>query len=290
MDNFSERLEQELDQVEMLPTLPSVVLALEQALYDEKTSAEDVAQIMAQDPSLTAKVLQVANSAYYGSVSGEITSVSHAVARLGFREVSRVFTSLAVIQTFANVGEHFDHRQFWKHSLTTAIATRLLKAASPDKHAFNEEEAYVAGILHDIGALMFDQLFPDILRQIHTVADEKAVPYAQAEMVVLKVDHGDVGAALLERWQLPKPIIDAVRYHHRPGMAPPEHRALAEDVHIADAICTSMGIGEGGDGIGKGFNDGAWHDLGMSSDEIPSLVEKIIEETSRCETFLSLAD
>jgi HD-like signal output (HDOD) protein len=289
MATFRERLEQVFERVEDLPTLPSVVLELERALRNDETGAEDVARIMAEDPSLTATVLRVANSAFYGSAAGATTSVANAVARLGFREVSRLCTSLAVIRTFEGVGEHLAHRDFWKHSLVAGIATRVLKRCSGEANPFSEDEAYVSGLLHDVGTLVLDQYFPDVFLQIQALAEEKCMPRADAETFILKIDHGGIGALLLERWNLPESIIQAVSWHHGPGDARPEHRVLAQAVHLTEFICTGLGIGDGGDGSTEGFSAGAWHDLSLAVDDIPDIIAQVTEEASRCETLLTLS-
>ena len=288
MGTFRERLNELFERVEDLPTLPSVVLELERALRDDATGAEDVARVMAQDPSLTATVLRVANSAFYGAAAGTITSVPNAVARLGFREVSRLCTSLAVIRTFEGVGRHLAHAEFWKHSLVAGIATRVIKKCSGEAHPFSEDEAYVSGLLHDVGTLVLDQYFPEVFLQIRTLAEEKSLAGATAERAILKIDHGGIGALLLERWNFPQSIIQAVGWHHTPGDAAPEHRGLAQAVHLTEFICTDLGIGDGGDGGTEGFSDGAWHDLALSVDAIPDIIAQVTEEASRCDALLAL--
>ena len=289
MATFRERLDQVFERVADLPTLPAVVLELERALHDDETGAEDVARIMEEDPSLTATTLRVANSAFYGAAAGTITSVQSAVARLGFREVSRLCTSLAVIRTFEGVGQHLNHPDFWKHSIVAAIATRILKKSSGEANPFSEDEAYVSGLLHDVGTLVLDQFFPDVFRQIQALAEEKGVPRAEAEAFILKIDHGGIGALLLDRWSLPDSIIQAVAWHHTPGNARPEHRALTQAVHLTEFICTDLGIGDGGDGGTEGFSEGAWHDLALPVDDIPDIIAQVTEEASRCESLLTLA-
>lgn len=286
---FLDKLEDELTQVEDLPTLPDIVLRIEQALSDDSSSANDVAKIMAEDPSLTSKVLRLANSVYYGPVSGPISSVSHAVARLGYREMRRLCTTLAVIRTFEGMGRQMDHRQFWKHSLTAAIAARLIRQLSDCVQEFGEDEVYVAGLLHDVGALVLDQFFPPLFREVRGTADENNMPYADAERNALGVDHGQIGGCLLKRWNLPETVVEAVTWHHQPAEADPDIKPLVQATHLADFICTCLGIGEMAAGATSNVCQGTWSDLKISVDYVPGIIEHVSKEARRTETFLALS-
>ncbi|MCK4547539.1 MAG: HDOD domain-containing protein [Candidatus Eisenbacteria sp.] len=285
---FRDRLESELGRVGDLPTLPAVVTSLERALSDQSSDASDVARIISQDPSLAANILRVANSAFYAGAAGTITSIAGAVARLGFSETRSLCVTIAVVRSFGHIGQHMDHRQFWKHSIVAAVATRVIAGFCNMAGAFSQDDAYVAGLLHDIGALVLDQYFPDDFQDIRAMADEHCVPYAVAEYEVLQVDHGEIGGYLLRRWNLPESIVRAVSYHHQPFRAGIDHRPLVQTVHLADAMCTSLGIGDGADGVPAGFSNGAWYDLDLSVEHLPDLLELITREAGRCSTLVSM--
>ncbi len=168
------------------------------------------------------------------------------------------------------------------------VATRVLKTFGGDAHEFSEDEAYVAGLLHDVGGLVLDQYLPRVLEQVQAVAREKGLPASEAETLVLRMDHGEIGAHLLRRWNLPESIVVAVEFHHQPENAPSEGRTLAQAVHLSDFVCTCLGLGDGGDGFTKGFSESAWHDLGLSVESIPKVMERAIEEATRCESLLTL--
>ncbi len=287
MGDFQEFLEQQLDAINALPTLSEVVLEIQRALKDEDSDAQTIAQIVTQDPSLTANLLQLANSVYYGARSDAISSIQLAIARLGLRETGRILMTLAIIKTFDHIGETLDYKRFWKHSLIAAITTRIIKKFCARKNAFSDDDAYVAGLLHDIGSLILDQFFPEQFQNIHAYALEHSLSIAEAEWALLGMDHGIFGAKLLGRWRLPENIVAAVAHHHYPGNAKPAFRALAQAVHLADSICTLLDIGDGGDGHIKGFSEGAWHDLGLTANDIPDIIQQIAAEADRCDAFLS---
>lgn len=288
VEAFPAKLENELGRVEDLPTLPSVVAAVEEAIRSRESSAEDIAEIIAEDPSITSNILRVANSAYYAGSVGRISSVSAAVARLGYEETRRLCTTVAVIRTFGPMGQHLDHRQFWKHSIVAAIATRVIGSYCTPAPPFGEDEAWVAGLLHDIGALVLDQYFPDLFLEIRQVADEQCRPYAEAELSVLKIDHGQIGGRLLDRWNLPPSVVAAIALHHQPSCAEVETRPLVQAVHLADSICTALGIGDGADGIPAAFCNSAWYDLSLPVNHMPDIIERVTAEASRCDSLISL--
>jgi len=286
---FRDMLEEELNRVEDLPVFPPVLGRLTQALASEKTGAEDVAQILAQDPALTARLLRVANSVYYAATTAGVSSVTHAVARLGFREISRLFTALTVIRTFDQMGRHLDHDQFWKHSLTAGITTRVIKRYCGAADPFSEDDAYVAGLLHDIGVLVLDQHFPALYVEVNAVARRECISRADAERLVLGIDHGEIAGQLFRRWRIPSPVAQAVTWHHQPGQAEPGCRTLVAVVHLADSICGGLGVGDAGSGACSGFSDVAWHVLGLSVDDLPAIIREVAEEAARSETLVALA-
>ena len=299
MGTFRDRLERALNRVGDLPVLPSALHRLRQALSDEKTSAHDVARVMEQDPSLTAKVLRVANSIYYAGTTGTVTSVKSAVARLGFSEVNRLFTTLAVIRTFDHMGSHLDHNQFWKHSLTAAITTRVIRRHCGTSDTFSEDDAYVAGLLHDIGLVILDQYFPALFVEVSVAAYRRCISRADAECRILGIGHGEIGGSLLRRWRIRASVAEAVTWHHQPEKAEPKHRTLVEVVRVADFVCTSLGIGDAadgipegssdaGDGIPEGLSDVAWHDLGLSADDFSAIVQETAGEAVRSEVLVAL--
>lgn len=287
MTSFRETVEHELEKIDDLPTLPSVLVSLDKALLAEDTSAADVGRIITDDPSLTSRILRVANSAYYGASAGPITSVTNAVARIGFRDVRDLVTSFAVIETFNGVGTHLDHRAFWKHCLGTGIAARVIQRHSGHDGPFDEDEAYLSGLLHDVGTLILDQFFPEVFIQVRQIAEERGLPCSETEQKLLKIDHGEIGGWLLRRWNLPAAVVEAVTWHHQPAKATPECQPLVEVTHLADFICTDLGIGDGSDGLTRGFKDAAWHNLALEIEDIPAIIDQVLEEAGRCDSLLS---
>ncbi len=287
MPTIREALLARLDSIAQLPTMPQVLLSLEQALQDPNSAAMHIATIVREDPSLTASVLRVANSVIYrGRFASNTASVRQAVSRLGFREISRICTSVVLIRTFSDFGRGIDHGEFWMHSLSVATAVRVFGEYTSWPQLLPsswEEDAFVAGLLHDVGMLVMDQYFPEQFNLIRERAEEKGIPLAKAEERVLGIHHGEIGGILLENWSLPRRVTEAVRWHHDPDLASEANRTIAQMVHLADFVCVNQSIGSTLEGLYDGFSEGAWHDLGLSIDQVPRILEDVKEEAEKSE-------
>lgn len=239
MGEFEHKMIGLLRAVTDLPTLPNIALDLLRALQDESYGASQVAMIIEEDVSLTANVLKLANSAYYGA-GGTIVSVRDAVVRLGMRMISRLATSLAIIDTFKKESRRLDHKQFWEHSLTVAYSAQALVERTEMTNPFTQDAAFVGGLLHDVGVLILDQYFPEELERVLDAIDPETGSLADAELALLGTDHGAVGAYLLDIWNLPEGIAESVRFHHRPGEAPEEFRIHAFTIFLADQAAKKL--------------------------------------------------
>lgn len=288
MTSFKDRFQERLAQIENLPTLPAVVFDVGNALEDENNGAEEVSLIIEEDPSITANILHVVNSVYYGATSGTISSVQDAVARLGFGETRRLIMTLGVLRSFAGFGKGLDAALFWKHSLLTGFAAKRLHAFSQPGVQFSASEANVAGLLHDIGKLIMDQHFPEEFSLVQDTAEELQRPVYEVEERALGMDHGEIGGTVLQAWNLPSSVVEAVRWHHKIGCCPDENRPLAEAVHLADIVCNALAV----DGAKQDALDNLvapkLEKLKLSTDHMQELIEQIATEAESCSVLLSI--
>ena len=243
MPSFIERLRDILESGQNLPTLPEVVLLLHSAIDDEMVDVGAVAGIIERDPALTARLLRVANSAYYYRGGDPIGSVPVAVGRLGLGQVRALCLALGVVRAFGNGGRALDYRAFWAHSAAVGMTANQLWALSISPGPISGDDIYAAGLMHDIGILVLDQHFPAELRAARAIVEKEGIQLWRAEESVLGMDHGEVGALLLGRWKLPAPTCTAVSYHHHPDTPVEAHRAAARCLHAAEAVCSGFGLG-----------------------------------------------
>lgn len=235
VENFPELYENEFSSIEDLPTLPEILWELQGAIQNPLNGSQEIAIIIEKDPSLAVNVLRLANSAFFGA-GEKFLSIKDAVTRVGLKEIERLARTVLVIDTFSNVAMAMDHALFWKHSLQVAAIAEFLADRNSDRCSMIPEEAYTAGLLHDVGKLLLDQFFPEAFEKVCAYKDLIASTDAEAEKFVLGIDHGEVGAGLMEFWSLEGNIIDSVRWHHAPDSAEDGQKVDAELIRFADAI------------------------------------------------------
>lgn len=225
-------LEAILSQVDNLPELPQVATKVLQLLGDPTSSSLDLARVIASDQALTAKVLRLANSAYYG-VSRRVTTVNDAVTLLGFSALKSLILIAtaygAVSQSL--IGYGLKAGELWLHSLLIA---ELSKQLTQRARTAQPEEAFTAGLLHDIGKVALNQLaLPEVYRALRLV-EQQGLPLHEAEDRILGFHHGTVGACLAEKWNLPAILCEAIGQHHTPSLAAPA--LLPSTVALANAL------------------------------------------------------
>ncbi len=201
-----------LDRVDDLPPLPAVAAKVMGMAEDDRTSAMDLAQVLATDQALTAKLIRISNSAYYG-FARRISTVREAVVMLGFKQVRQVAVGASMMNTFkrSGVDDGFDLDLFWGHSVGVAVAAEALARKTLGA---KPEDAFTAGILHDIGRLVLRQVLPQEFSQAISIARTGEISLHDAELEVTGYAHDEIGQALGERWKFPGHLVDAVRCHH----------------------------------------------------------------------------
>lgn len=237
------RLQQIISRGDDLPTLPGIVLQLHRVLDDPNAGAAQVARLIEQDPALTTRLLRIANSATFGSAGAPLTSVQAAVKRMGLNQVRSVCLVMAVVKAFAHRRARFDHEAFWSHCATVAGLASRLWARVGDTRAITPEDAYIVGLLHDVGLLILDQYFPEEFAALLESREDPDAPIGALEEAHLGIDHGAVASLLIERWSLPSFVADAVFHHNQPGAAPPEVARLATVLAAAEAMCWQLDLG-----------------------------------------------
>lgn len=232
-----EKLESLIEEVVDLHTLPVIVLEADRLMRDPRTSAQQVADLLSRDPALAGRILRLVNSPIYG-FQKRIGNLTQAIVILGFQTVKNLMLTVSVIESFRTGGSQgFDYPRFWAHSVGCAIAAGEIARLANAPHA---EEAYIAGLLHDVGKLVVGQHLPELWE---TIAGHMAagMPETEAEVEVLGRDHSDIGGMLARAWSLPPSLVDAIRDHHHPGESGAEVSA-ADVVHLADILVTALGI------------------------------------------------
>lgn len=220
-----------------LPSLPTVAMQLVQMSRNSQASATDIAQILQQDPALTAKVLQMVNSAMYG-MTRKISSLNQAVVVLGQRAVKVLALSFSLVDTIHQAkSDQLDYQAFWRRSLTTAVAARLLSRAVAPRQS---EESFISGLLADIGIVAAFACAREMYQPVYACHISERQPLAQIESAQLGVTHAAMSQAMLRTWNLPEDLCVAVGAHHGEGLealSGPQSE-LARIVFVGSAIAT----------------------------------------------------
>ncbi|MBL9078175.1 MAG: HDOD domain-containing protein [Planctomycetes bacterium] len=225
-----------------LPTMPEVLLKLNEVIGNSDASAADVAKVVSKDPAVSTNILRIVNSAYYG-LQVRVSSVSLAVSVMGFNMTKKVALKAAVFSAFGKRREkiqHFDPLAFWKHAIYTGTAARTLAQSAPAFADVHPEDIYIAGLLHDIGKIiLMEKAAPRYLAMLRRAVQEKR-PETEIEVEDFGFTHADVGSVLAIKWSLPEDLAIAIRYHHSPSRDP-FHRSLSSLIHLADQLAWRAG-------------------------------------------------
>lgn len=237
---------QKISDIRELPTLPEIMMRVQALINSEEGSAGMLARIMEQDPSLSAKILKVANSSYYGGANQRISSLQLALARIGFNEVRNIVTAITLIKQFSRKSNLLDYKVFWRHSLTAAYLNQKIAARAREKLSADlAQVCFLAGLMHDIGILVYDQFFHTEFEDIisFALAGEKSFLAAEAA-IAGKESHPTVGAALLELWKIDARVISGVRFHHQGWEKSSEiHRLVAGATHVTEYVLCNCALG-----------------------------------------------
>jgi len=233
-------IQSQLARCPSLPSLGSINKALQGLLLMEQRYTAQIAEIIRRDPSLTARLLRLVNSVYYG-LTTPVNTIEEAVFYLGVREIRQLVVVTPVIEDFQRLTRQCDFpwREFWQHCIGTALMTREIVTAV---QLPGDESDYVAGLIHDIGKLVMAWSFPDHFAEIHRRALQTKGDLIEIENEILGMDHAELGALYLERHRLPEIMIKTARFHHHPEKAEGSERLVAT-VQIADLMLRSENMG-----------------------------------------------
>lgn len=239
-----ERMRNIVDRTTQLTPLKAVATKAIQMAQDERTHTSDLASVISADQALTAKILRLANSPYYG-YARRISNVNEAVILLGMRTVRSVAISSAIIEAFRlpeYIGE-FSTDLFWAHSVTVGLVSEIF---AKETKVCRPDDAFTAGVLHDVGKLATIIADPDAFTEVVDLVNRRRLSFCEAELEVIGVDHAQVGAELVTGWKFPEPLVEAIRGHH-PPLPVTRITSLGDIVALANFACNRSGMSCGFD-------------------------------------------
>ncbi|MCA9242840.1 MAG: HDOD domain-containing protein [Phycisphaerales bacterium] len=274
-------LQKALARVNEISSLPEITTRIVEVVEDPKSTAQDMHEIVKNDPALATKILKVVNSAFYGLPS-QIGSLDRAIVMLGLSAVKNIALAASLSRLFrpGSISERFSARDLWEHCIAVGVTSRLIA----DKALGNgqAEEAFVAGLVHDIGLLVEYQLFPDQLKQVADRCEQNPQDFLQAENEIIGADHQQFGAAIAAKWKFPTTLRYVIAYHHNPMKLKAEFRKIVAIVSISDIICCQNEIGFFLTSQSSDVTDELMAAAGTNEADIGSVMETLperIEET-----------
>lgn len=255
-----------------LSSFPDIYFQINEVLQSPRSSASHIADVVSKDTSLTAKLLKLVNSAFYGFPS-KIDTISRAIAILGTNELTTLALGISVLEYFKDIPDSLvDMKGFWVHSIACGVLARILAST---KVGLSEERFFVAGLIHDVGRLVMFKRLPFASTQAMLLSRSTRTPLREAEQEILGFDHAAVSGALLKTWKFPATLELPVRHHHAPAKAMnPLEPAI---IHVADVLAIAMQYGSSGSIYVPPLQEQAWETLGKG----PAILAQAMAQADR---------
>jgi HD-like signal output (HDOD) protein len=280
-----------LKRVTTIGTLPEVTVRIIQTVEDPRSSAGQLNEIVAHDPALVARILRVVNSSFYG-LPGQIGTVERAIVLLGLNGVRNLALASSLGHLFRGLKlcEPFTARDLWKHCISVGVACRIL--AQQIKLPV-VDEAFLGGMIHDVGILVHLQLWPEKIRTVCETARERAKAgdfsetFCQLEQRIIGVDHEHLGRALCHQWHFPQSCQRVAGYHHHPESLNRDDCLLVGLVHVADTVCCQKAIGFNLTATGQTIGELELQSLGLNHETVEQVLADLPAQTDAAFSVLS---
>ena len=284
-----EDLKAKIQNIIQLPALPSHAMEIINMVEDPNVTASALGNVVSKDQVLTAKVLKIANSPFYG-FSKRIATIDFAIIVLGFDTLKEVVMSISLISSLnKKLAKEFNSIEFWNHSISCGVISRAL-ARNYGYRVIGE--VFIAGLLHDIGILIVNQYFYKEYKEILKLIFDENLTLLQAEENIFGTTHAEIGSWLAEKWNFPEQLVDSIAYHHNPTNSS-KFREIVSIIHKADFLCQKYKIGNfdleeslavSTDSSGLPL----YQDIDMSEDFILNFKQVILDEIEQSKQFFTI--
>ena len=266
------KIEKIIDSIDKLPALPIIYTRLSNLLARPNSTIRMIANVIAEDQTIAAKVLKLVNSAFYGFPK-KIASLQRAVVILGLMEIKNLVLATSIWKTFDHFksGDGLSMKSFWQHSVACALSAKVLAEAAYLK---NPESVFTGGLLHDIGKLIHAIYLPQEFSNVISDIEATGSPMVEVEKKILGLNHTETGRMLAERWGFPEETVNIIAKHHVGDDCFGLTKEIAA-VHIGNILCIAFGLGSGGERRVPEVNPEAWKILGLRISDLESVSTRI---------------
>ena len=280
--NNIESIIKKIDGLKPIPQVASKVMSIAE---DPESSMSDLSEVIIYDTAVTANLLKVANSAYFG-LSEKVDSVHQAIVLMGMDQVSNLVLLSAGSENLKDAQEGYDLEtgELWKYSVSSALIAREL---AEEKGAKETHLIFTAALIKDIGKTILNQYVKDSFDNINALVTEQNYTFREAEKEVIGIDHAELGGRVAENWNFSPMMVEIIRNHHLP-----QESSISEFessiVYMADTICMMMGIGVGSDGLAYRFHQKVVERLGLTEKDFQQIIAGFGEKLPQVETMMNI--
>ena len=265
-----------------LPETPEILIAFNKVLENPMASVDDIADVVNKSPSLAALLLKIANSAFYGFPT-RIDTISRAVSLIGTREISSLVMGISTMRLFRQIpGDLVDMAAFLRHSLACGLLARILAA---QKNLYHTERLFVAGLLHDIGRLVWFVYFSEQAKLLLNLAQKTGRCLYDIEKVCLGISHEQIAEQLFAKWDFPVSLKNSVVFHHTPSQSFDQMEAGI--LHVANAAINAIGMGHSGERIIPRFETESWDSLQIATGAFRTAINQAIQQLDIMEALFT---
>ena len=258
-----------------LGSLPTIFYQINEAVENPESSFAEIGEIISKDTALTAHLLKIVNSSYFG-FSSKVETITHAITIVGMVQLRDLALATAIINSFKGIPKDaVNMRSFWEHSIAVGLAGRVMGVYLKEP---NPERFYVLGLLHDLGRLLTYLAIPEDMSRVLIKYSHGGLLH-EAENEVLGWDHAEAGGRILNKWNLPDRLVEGVLYHHNPSLAP-RYPLEAAVTHVADILAQTLEFGNSGERFVPKLDDEAWKMLGLSTGFLSTVLEQVERQAS----------
>ncbi|MBF0100262.1 MAG: HDOD domain-containing protein [Desulfobacterales bacterium] len=273
-----------LKAIDNLKPMPAIMNQIMTVMENPRSSMQEIAEVIQLDPIITATILKICNSAYFG-LPRQIESLNDAITYLGMEQIIDIVIIKSGTQSFAGkqVGYGLYEGELWKHAVLSAMTAKDIadKLGIKQKHVI-----FTTALLKDIGKIILDRFVRDSFDRINMMVKDKGMSFREAEKAVLGIDHAEAGAILAKKWNFSQKMIEIIKNHHfnEKSSQYDEENSI---IYIADNVCMMMGVGIGADGLAYRFHEEVLNRLGITDKGLQEIISRFSENMQKVEKMLN---